>query len=250
MDYKTVVVLAKSNKCNGYCIAGREVYSDKGHHSLGAWVRLVSSDKSSNGAIFDRHFNETNGEPINVLDIVHVPVKRGNAEPGQPDNILIDESDKWTVRGKVAGKELTCFIDKPTHLWQQGNIASHVVSSLADDVNHVPQSLYLIKPDDLVFKLSHDMNEYTGRFDRKIRVSFRYNNQQYCNLAMTDPKVKRMLSRQYPSQGSEAKLVTLLKGDNYYLCVSLGPRFGVKQLHYKIVATVFDFDGYLQGHYC
>jgi len=120
---------------------------------------------------------------------------------------------------------------------------------LADDKVHVPQSLYLIKPEALVFTLSHNWNDFNGRYERKIQVSFCYNNQRYFNLAMTDPKVKRMLGRQYPQAGDEARQLTLFKGDNYYLCVSLGPRFGSQQFHYKIVATVFDFDGYLQGHY-
>jgi len=249
MEYKTVVVLAKSNKCSGYCVAGRELYVDNDVHSLGPWVRLVSSDKASNGAIFDRHLQGTTDDNVNVLDVVIVPIEGEQIIPGQPDNLLIDESDKWTVQGKVPSMEVSTFIDTPLHLWKQENVESHVVSPLTDDENHVPQSLYLIKPEALVFTLSHDWNDFYGRFEKKIRVSFSYNGQQYTNLAMTDPKVKRMLSRQYPKAGEKEKLKTLLKGDNYYLCVSLSPRFGDQQLHYKIVATVFDFDGYLQGHY-
>lgn len=250
MDYKTIVVLAKSNKCSGYCVAGRELYLDNGAYCLGPWVRLVSSDKDSKGAIFDRHFQLTEKESINVLDVVFVAIDGEQIIPGQPDNLLINESNKWTVQGRVPAMDVSTFIDKPMHLWQQDDVESHVVSPLADDENYVPQSLYLIKPANLVFTLSHDWNDFYARFEKKIRVSFSYNDQQYNNLAMTDPKVKRMLGRQHPKAGEKAKVRTLIKGDNYYLCVSLSPRFGTQQLHYKIVATVFDFDGYLQGHYC
>jgi len=244
-----VVVLAKSNKCNGYCIAGREVYLDNEQYCLGSWMRLVSSDKASNGAIFDRHLNDTKGKAVNVLDVVSVPVDKEQVVPGQPDNILIDESRQWMVEGQLDPTEIKSFVDMPKHLWQEDDFASHIVSSAKDDINYVPQSLYLIKPDNLVFTLSHEFNGYKGSYERKIRVSFLYAKQQYCNLAMTDPKVKKMLGRKYPQAGAEPVQMTLLKGDNYYLCVSLTPRFGEQQFHYKIVATVFDFDGYLQGHY-
>ena len=59
MSYTTMVVLAKSQKISGYCVAGRELSLEGSEHCLGAWKRLVSSDINSNCAIFDKHFQGT-----------------------------------------------------------------------------------------------------------------------------------------------------------------------------------------------
>jgi len=249
MSYTTMVVLAKSQKISGYCVAGRELSLEGSGPCLGAWKRLVSSDINSNGAIFDKHFQGTGQDGIKVLDVIRVPVIAEQVQPGQPDNLLIDENECWQIQGRMPASSISALSDSPASLWLQTGVDSHIVPFTVDDAAHISQSLYLIKPEQLRFSLSHEYNAFSGYYQRKIRASFDYNGQSYSNLSVTDPKVKRMLGRRYPAPGAPAVELTLMKGDNYYLCVSLTPRFGDAQHHYKLVATVFDFDGYLQEHY-
>ncbi len=249
MKYTTIVVLAKSQKRGGYCVAGRELFMDGQAPCLGAWKRMVSSDRDSHGAIFDKHFHISGYNTINVFDVVRVPVITAQTQPGQPDNILINENECWEIEGRMPASLIASFADNPANLWWQTGVDSNIVPSACDDVTHVLQSLYLIKPEKMLFRLTHDYNSFEGYYQRKISVSFEYKGLIYSHLAVTDPKVKRMLRRKFPGPGSPVIELALLKGDNYFLCVSLSPRFGAAQHHYKLVATVFDFDGYLQEHY-
>jgi hypothetical protein len=97
--------------------------------------------------------------------------------------------------------------------------------------------------------LGQEYNEYESAYKKVIKASFDYNGITYEGLSITDPKFRRMLSRQYPAEGSEPNTICLRQGDKYYLCISLGPRFGHYNEHYKFIATIFDYDGYIQGTY-
>jgi len=247
MHYKTVVILAKSQQRDGYCIAGRELFLDRKKNCLGKWLRLVSADKFSHGAILPSHLSDD--QDVSVLDVVLVPIKSKQPKPGQPDNVLIDESDRWVAKGKMPAVVMSGFVESPSNLWWQTDVPSHIVPADKDDKKHVPQSLYIIQGHQLSFTLSHRFNRFTGKFERKIKASFYYQSELYENFSVRDTKVRRMLSGQYPDVGMPDKVVTLLKGDHYFLCVSLGASFGSQKNHYKSVLTVFDFDGYLQSNY-
>ena len=101
MHYKTVVILAKTRQRDGYSIAGRELYLERQRECLGRWVRLVSADRFSHGALLNKHFQETQEGDIGVLDVVLVPVKASQAVPGQPDNVLINECDRLIPKGRI-----------------------------------------------------------------------------------------------------------------------------------------------------
>jgi len=247
MQYKTLVILIKSKQRDGYCIAGRELYLGRREGCLGGWFRLVSSDKFSQGAILQNHLGPELS--LNVLDVVLVPVKTMQPELGQPDNLLIDECDSWVIKGKIPDTIVSGFVESPDNLWWQAGVPNHIVPKGKDDEKYISQSLYLVKTEQLKFILSHQFNRFKAKYERKIRVSFQYHGHEYRGLSLRDVKVRRMLSGQYPDAGSADKVITLLKGDNYYLCVSLGTCFGVQKNHYKAVDTVFDFDGYLQANY-
>ena len=83
-----VVILTKSSKNGGYCVAGIDVNNSK-------WVRLVSSDIESHGALFNQDMQYRNNTFCNLLDVVRVPVLRKDPSEHQPENILIDEEEYW-----------------------------------------------------------------------------------------------------------------------------------------------------------
>ena len=52
MPDKRILVLAKSHKIGGWCIAGKEISHTKlGDISIGGWIRPVSSNVNTHGAV-------------------------------------------------------------------------------------------------------------------------------------------------------------------------------------------------------
>jgi hypothetical protein len=81
-----VVILTKSIKNGGYCVAGIDINTSK-------WVRLVSSDRDSHGALFEQDIQYRNGMNCEPLDVARVPILRKMPTAYQPENVLIDECD-------------------------------------------------------------------------------------------------------------------------------------------------------------
>lgn len=240
MDMKTVLILAKSDKRGGYCMAGREVVEKHGKCCLGQWVRLVSNDLNSDRALQPFFLKQVNATQVRVMDIVKIAVDQSLPEPGQPENVLVNSQVAWEVTGHVNPANALGFVETPDDLWYRLHARSDVLPASHDGVDLVSQSLYLIQPENLRFRLSHEWDSYNGYFKRRIHAVFDYREASYC-FSVTDPKMKRLFSRAYPGEGMPAQEVYLNGCVDPVLCVSLGPRFGYSQHHYKLVATVFDF---------
>ena len=78
-----MVVLTKSSKYGSNCVAGIDVNS-------GNWVRLVTEDEISHGAVTDEDLICENGEMVKVLDVIDVPIIRRCHDCIQPENVLLD----------------------------------------------------------------------------------------------------------------------------------------------------------------
>jgi len=244
MTFKTIIILAKSEKNRGYCIAGRELIMNGEKSALGGWIRPVSSDLTSHGALFDYHFQAKRFSKVDVLDVVNVPIIEMAPEPGQPENFLIDDQRPWQTLTRMPANMLDICIEQPKDLWLQPGYDSRIVPAALDDEKHVSQSLYVIKPSDLRFRLTHELTVYDSEptFKTKIWALFSYNDQGYC-MTVTDPIIKRLLSRRYPGPGMPANEFLIENSNEYRLCISLTPRFNAWQHHYKLVSTVFYLGG-------
>jgi hypothetical protein len=242
--------LAKSYKSGGWCIAGRELSSTrKGKYKIGPWIRPVTCDEDSHGAVFNDDCEFDDGSCTEVLDIVKMPIDSHTPEPGQPENFLVVDDGIWEKIRACPDNSVSRFIDSPADLWLQDEMPTDQITSSYDETQNITQSLYLIKPENFRVTLAQEWNQYGNRYKRRITASFDYNQDHYEGLSITDPKIRRMLGGQYPGEGEDDNVITLRKGDDYYLCVSLGPRFGHHQRHYKFIATIFDYDGYIQRTY-
>ena len=241
-----MVLLAKSYKPGGRCIAGRRVeFVEEKIVTLGDWVRPVANDGTGKGALTVDMYTYEDGSEAKVLDIVNVPVIKAFPLDGQPENYAIDESKKWKKIDFLDAKCVRRNKDEIGSVWNDTTTNSYTVTPEYD----VSQSLCLIQPSNFMITLSNDYNEHDEKYKRKIVANFDYSGISYASISVTCPAVRRMLSKKYPSEGEEAVTLSLNKGDNYTLCMSLSPRFGREDLHYKLVATAFDFDGYLQREY-
>ena len=248
MEKITFVVLAKSYKPGGRCIAGKiATLQENNTLNIGSWVRPVPNDGSGHGSLSEEMYRYEDGTEVRVLDVVEVNKVSEAVVPGQPENFVFDESKHWRKITSLRPDSITNISDSVESIWLEQGQETNIVTAAYDQSGGISQSLCLIKPLSLYVTLSNDYNDYEGRFKKKIIASFDYNGVRYEGLSVTCPSTRRIFTNQYPDEGREAVTLPLRKGDDYLLCVSLSPRFGGAQHHYKLVATIFDHDGYLQG---
>ena len=94
MGEVTVVVLTKSSKFSGYCVAGINYYS-------GEWVRLVTEDLVSHGAVRAEDLIYKDGKECEILDVIKVPIIGSVNDVLQPENIKMDTSKYIQLIGKA-----------------------------------------------------------------------------------------------------------------------------------------------------
>lgn len=250
MESVVMVLLAKSYKPGGRCIAGRRVeFIGENKVKLGDWVRPVANDGTGKGALTSDMYTYENGIEAKVLDIVEVPIVRAFPLDGQPENYVVDATKKWKKIDCLADESIPRMTEGVSCIWNDTTTESNKVTAEYDEQGLVSQSLCLIQPQNFIVTLSNEYDNHDGKYKRKIVASFDYLNVSYANISVTCPAVRRILTNKYPQQGKDPISISLKKGDNYILCMSLSPRFGNEDIHYKLVATVFDFDGYLQRNY-
>lgn len=90
---KKIIILTKSKKHSGYCVAGID-------YETGEWIRLVSSDLKTEGAVPWKDLQYSNGETLEVYDIIMCRLLRKCGTIVQPENWLYDETVKWEKVGE------------------------------------------------------------------------------------------------------------------------------------------------------
>jgi hypothetical protein len=215
---KQFVVLSKSWKSGGYCVAGKEVRStSNGLDFTSNWIRPVSSD---DGPI---HFN---GNGPQLLDVIKVPILTHQDDRFQPENYLIDADRSWKRVNRIEPQQLENLVESPNSLWGEGCCVAHS----AIRWNRSSQSLYLVRPNNLYLNLY-----WQGK--KKIKVDFEYNGISYA-LNLTDPVIHREYTQGQFVEPDEIKQFRLPRGDDYYLCVSLAAEW--RGQHYKLVASIIE----------
>lgn len=208
-----VVILTKSCKHGGYCVTGIDIHS-------GRWVRLVSSDEESHGALFDRHILYENGTLCNVLDVATVPVLRKAPIQYQPENILIAENVPWKYIKKLSIKDVLKIHPNEGYYYIFGNEDYCITEEQISTVGH---SLELIKVYDVV--ITHQQNQ-EGKL--KTKAGFRYMFHTYQKIAVTDPDFFHVPDQTYIAQ---AIIVMSLPSIPYH-----------ERRYYKFVAKIFTLD--------
>lgn len=162
-----MVVLTKSAKNGGHCVAGIDV-------DTGNWVRLVSNDLNTHGALSNQDMQYQDRSYCTPLDIVSVPIIKACPSQYQPENILIDQESLWKRLGRMSIQDLLELHPPEIHDSLLGNVYPYITSERIGAVGH---SLILVEAEGLL--LTHPREHST-------KASFRYQFTQYENISVTD----------------------------------------------------------------
>lgn len=92
---REVAILTMSSKNGGFCVAGIDVNNGK-------WIRLVSDDTETHGALSRDDIKYQNGSFCKPLDVVAVPIIKDLPLQYQPENVLIDSEKWWKKNGTIS----------------------------------------------------------------------------------------------------------------------------------------------------
>ncbi len=114
---KTIIVLTKSKKHSGYCVAGID-------YETGEWIRLVSSYTETEGAVPRKDVLFPDGKTLEVYDIITCRLLKPCGTIVQPENWLYDENVKWKRIGKSNLDEVIKIhgYDSMDYIFENGDI--------------------------------------------------------------------------------------------------------------------------------
>lgn len=218
---KEIIILAKSKKYGAYCVAGIDVMSGK-------WIRLVSLDRASHGALTDRVMRDQLGNSIEVLDKIRVHIKAYAPDGHQIENYLYDERYIFCKIGRANLQEVKQNIQQNLggYIFYNGDRAIE-----ATKVNKIPieqhHSLEFIKVDRL--KIEVKINIYHSKKTISHKAEFMYQGHHYRELPITD----QSFIKKWDIQKME-----FIK--DVCLVISLGVAYEKDNRHYKLIAAVLE----------
>jgi hypothetical protein len=241
MTKKSIVILANSYKAGGRCVAGKEVFrQDDGSYKLSdTWIRPITSNTQNHGSVTSFHHRVDNRD-LKLLDIVEIDCLQHSPDDGQPENWLINESEKWSIQAWFDPSVCTHLADSPADLWvdTMPHIKIHEVGLDYGTAGLIKNSLVFIKPSNFAIHLSNDRKPWAKNGKKDSKASFKYRGKNYNGFSVTDPMVRKFLESQYPDVGGDHVVAKLPEEEGYYICVSLSPIYGETPKHYKLVASV------------
>lgn len=165
---KKIIILTKSKKHSGYCVAGID-------YETGEWIRLVSSDSETEGAVPWEDLQYSNGETLEVYDIIMCRLLRKCGTIVQPENCLYDETVRWEKVGKSNLDEVIKIhgYDSVDYVFENED-----TKLSADWIFSGNPSLCLLKV--------KDASVWVKTFeDKKISLNFTYDDIQYKYMSIS-----------------------------------------------------------------
>lgn len=200
--------MTESSKFSGKCVAGIDVESGK-------WVRLVSDDEETHGAIANSDLYYQDGGKCQVLDIVDVPIIEECGDDIQPENVLLDTSKYIRYVGMASLEDVLEIHPAEIRNDILGNKYSYISEQRVDSVGY---SLALVEVQDLEIVQVENPN---GR--PKTKVNFTYQGYSYTQMSVTDPRFYSVTSG------------TVY--DSAVLVISIGTPYNEK--YYKFVSGIY-----------
>ncbi|HJB46990.1 MAG TPA: hypothetical protein H9713_09840 [Candidatus Mediterraneibacter surreyensis] len=208
MEYIKMVVLTKSAKYGDNCVAGIDL-------SNGAWVRLVTENEESHGAVSDSALICEDGRSVEVLDVIDAPILKMCDDCIQPENVLLDLDTPIKISGRMTLDEVLKIHPLERKRNILGNDYIYITEARVDSVGY---SLIMVEVFDLVFTREENTEGKT-----KLKASFKYQETEYKNMSVTD---RKYLKIQNETRFEKAILV-----------VSIGTPYNSR--YYKFVSAIF-----------
>ena len=217
-----ILCLANSYKHDHRCVAGISLVTQK-------WVRLVGH--TIPGCLTLKEASYPDGKELRLLDIFEAEIDESCASNSHPEDVYLNPKPL-----RLIGR-----FDQPHHartLTSHLSKNQNVLQSCGDRIYYrklenfrVPNSIQLIKPDDLWWWIRDEAGK------RKNRALFRVGraNRVRYDLAVTDPVWLQQLNLLNPGIYPNA-LFFGAKSGRTLLTVSLSEPF--EGFHYKLVAGV------------
>lgn len=204
-----VVILTKSSKNGGYCVAGVNLKN-------GNWIRLVSDDACTHRALSCDAIKYPNGSICKPLDVVEIPIIKSMPLKYQPENFLIDTQKNWKKINTLSLEDILKIHPPEYHNVLLGNRYNRITE---EEIKNVGRSLILVKVTDLT--IEHPREKST-------KATFTYNNTQYSNMSVTDPNYYDISNHWHT--------------DNAILVMSLPESPYLDSCYYKFIAKIFLFN--------
>ena len=208
---KDIVILTKSRKDNGYCVAGLDI-------KTGKWVRLVSDDKG--GAILSLHAQYQNTpETCKPLDVVRADIVREVPYKNHTEDCHIN-TQTLTKQGVMTLADVVRLHPQESHNYVFGNDLPYVYDYEMEK-NNFGYSLIFIR----VKRLTVHVRKNSSKAD------FEYNGTYYQGMNITDPE--------YSAEFTGGLTYSAGLGSGY-LVVSMATKpYRSKRLYYKFIAKIF-----------
>lgn len=203
-----MVVLTKSSKFSGYCVAGIDINTKQ-------WIRLTTSNSNTQGALLPKEISYKEGKECQVLDVILITVLEDIGDEIQPENVLIDTSQPIVYRKKYTIEDVLKIHKPETSEYIFGNKYNYITDVA---IWKLTSSLILVEVDDLEIK---HMKNNDGQI--KTKADFEYMFESYQNLSVTDPEFYSVTDG------------TLY--DKAYLVISIGTNYNGK--YYKFISKIF-----------
>lgn len=171
---KNIIILTKSDKRMGYCVAGID-------RQTGEWVRVVSSNVSTEYAVPSHDLVCDNGQIVDIYDIVEIDFIRAVPTAVQPENYLYNETVKWRKKGKSNLKEVLRIHGYDDVNYVFGNTANRLEKH---EVQLAGQSLLLLNVEQSIYNVK--------RFPERIvlQLNFSYNGNDYSFFKVTQKELR------------------------------------------------------------
>ncbi|MEN2259559.1 hypothetical protein AAIB48_19325 [Paraclostridium benzoelyticum] len=215
---REIIILTKSDKNNGYCVAGVD-------RNNGEFIRLVSDHEESDYSLLEEHILYHNGEALNVMDIVSVEVMENQNCWYQPENYKIDTNTFERIGVATAEDIQEYLMDDLNYIFYNSDkkVEPQMIKSSNNKI-----SLALVYVDEL--KLWKDMHKHN-----KINVNFEFNGQDYKFIKLTDS----ILYERYIDEVEECSPKPLVLY-NVAIVMSLAGAYEFDGNHYKLVANIIE----------
>lgn len=206
-----MVVLTKSSKFGKYCVAGIDLKNRN-------WIRLVTNDEASCGAVAKENLVCIDGSIVQVLDVIDVPVLGPCHNAIQPENVLIDLNTNIEKVQKMSIEDVIRIHPLENRIYILEN-AHYYVEDV--QIGSVGYSLTIVEVSNLEI-----IQEETPSGNPKTKVNFDYNGYKYEHMSVTD--------EQFYSVNNGTKF------DKAILVVSIGTPY--KNRYYKFVSAIYIYD--------